>query len=190
MPLAIDWAGEDDAPAACGADRARLQKLVAEHFEPIWRSLARMGVPEADLSDCAQQVFVVASRRLAAIAVGSERSFLLGTAIRVAADAKRAQLRRREVPEDDAIDPPSLDPLPDEIAEQKRLRALLDGVLAAMPDDLRTVFVLFELEEMSTPEIAALLGIPLGTAASRLRRAREDFDRRVARLRAPKGGVR
>ena len=51
-----------------------------------------------------------------------------------------------------------------------------------MPDDLRVVFVLYELEEMSTPEIAALLEIPPGTAASRLRRAREAFDRLVARI--------
>ena len=108
----------------------------------------------------------------------------------MAADAKRTQQRRREVPEDEAIDPPSLDPQPDEVAEQRRLRAVLDTVLAAMPEDLRVVFVLFELEEMSTPEIAALLDIPPGTAASRLRRAREDFDRRVARLRASEGGLR
>jgi RNA polymerase sigma-70 factor (ECF subfamily) len=61
-----------------------------------------------------------------------------------------------------------------------------------MPEELRVVFVLFEIEEMSTPEIASLLAIPTGTAASRLRRAREEFDRRVARLNAasPRGGVR
>jgi RNA polymerase sigma-70 factor (ECF subfamily) len=191
MPLVIDWAREEDVPPAPSAvDGARLRAMVADHFELIWRSLARMGVRGAEVSDCAQQVFLVASRKLPSIAVGSERSFLLGTALRVAADAKRTQQRRREVPEDEALDPPSLDPLPDEVAEQRRLRAVLDTVLAAMPEDLRVVFVFFELEEMSTPEIAALLGIPAGTAASRLRRAREDFDRRVARLRAHEGGLR
>jgi RNA polymerase sigma-70 factor, ECF subfamily len=191
MTLAIDWAGEERAPATpSAADGVRLRGMVAEHFEVIWRSLARMGVREAEISDCAQQVFLVASRKLSSIVVGSERSFLLGTALRVAADAKRTQHRRREVPEDEALDPPSLDPLPDEVAEQRRLRAVLDTVLAAMPEDLRVVFVLFELEEMSTPEIAALLDIPAGTAASRLRRAREDFDRRITRLRASGGGLR
>lgn len=185
MFLAADWSDEDAAPAApTAADKARLAGLVAEHFELIWRTLARIRVPSADLADCVQQVFMVASRRLSSIAIGSERSFLLGTAIRVARDARRTLGRRREVPEDEAVEPLSLDPQPDELTDQKRLRALLDEVLAAMPEDLREVFVLFELEEMSTPEIATLLDIPTGTAASRLRRAREELDRRVARLTA------
>jgi RNA polymerase sigma-70 factor (ECF subfamily) len=183
MFLAVDWTDEDAAPAApTAADKARLKSIVAEHFELIWRTLARIRVPSADLADCVQQVFVVASRRLSSIAIGSERSFLIGTAIRVARDARRTLERRREVPEDEAVETLSLDPQPDELTDQKRLRALLDEVLAAMPDELREVFVLFELEEMSTPEIATLLEIPTGTAASRLRRAREEFDRRVARL--------
>ncbi len=76
---------------------------------------------------------MVASRRLSAIAIGGERSFLLGTAIRVARDARRTLERRREVPEDEGIEPLSLDPSSDELADQKRLRALLDEVLAAMP---------------------------------------------------------
>lgn len=186
MLLGVDWTDDEDAaPAASSAaDKARLAALVAEHFDLVWRSLARLSVPAAELPDCAQQVFVVASRRLASIAHGSERSFLLGTAIRVAADARRTLGRRREVPEEEAFESTSLDPQPDELADQKRLRALLDQVLLAMPEELRAVFVLFEIEEMSTPEIATLLEIPLGTAASRLRRAREEFDRRVARLNA------
>ena len=185
MFLAVDWTDEDSAPrASTAAEKARLAAMVAEHFELIWRSLARMSVPSAELADCVQQVFVVASRRLSSIAVGSERSFLLGTAIRVARDARRTLERRREVPEEEGAEPLSLDPQPDELADQKRLRALLDEVLAAMPEDLREVFVLFELEELSTPEIATLLDIPTGTAASRLRRAREEFDRRVTRLTA------
>jgi len=62
-------------------------------------------------------------------------------------------------------------------------------VLAQMPLELRTVFVLFELEEMTTPEIAELVGVPVGTAASRLRRAREEFQRLVARVQARARGV-
>jgi RNA polymerase sigma-70 factor (ECF subfamily) len=192
MPLAFDWADADDAPAAAGAgEKDRLAAMVGEHFDFIWRAVARMGLPGTEVADAVQQVFLVASRRLPSIAAGSERSFLLGTALRVASDVRRTLGRRREVSVDEGDDgeePRSLVPPPDELAHQKHLRVLLDGVLAAMPEDLRVVFVLFELEEMSTPEIAALLEIPVGTAASRLRRAREAFDRLVARI--PNGGRR
>jgi RNA polymerase sigma-70 factor, ECF subfamily len=53
-------------------------------------------------------------------------------------------------------------------------------VLDAMPIELRAVFVLFELEGMTSPEIAAISGLPPGTVASRLRRARERFRELVA----------
>lgn len=191
---AEDAEDEEERRASAEVDRFRLRALVDEHFDFIWRSLQRMGVPAMDLQDCVQQVFLVASRKLPSIAEGSERSFLIGTAIRVAADARRTVERRREIPEEDTAEPSCPGPQPDEIADQRRLRAMLDDVLAAMPEDLRVVFVLFELEEMPTQDIAALLKLPSGTVASRLRRAREEFDRRVARLKGAatfvKGGKR
>ena len=56
-------------------------------------------------------------------------------------------------------------------------------MLSSLPGDLRMVFVLFELEEMEIPEIAASLEIPIGTVGSRLRRAREKFSIAVKRVR-------
>lgn len=171
------------------AEQARLRAMVDAHFEAVWRALRRLGVSTTDMDDCAQQVFLVASRKLASIEAGRERGFLLGTATRVAADHRRARGRRPEVPDDGSIERVDPGPRPDEIADQAKLRRLLDGVLSEMPEDERAVFVMFELEELSTPEIAAALGIPEGTVASRLRRAREDFERRVARLNL-RGGKR
>jgi RNA polymerase sigma-70 factor (ECF subfamily) len=52
---------------------------------------------------------------------------------------------------------------------------MLDTFIASLDVDTRTVFVLTELEGFTTPEIAGMLDVPLGTAASRLRRAREKF---------------
>ena len=78
------------------------------------------------------------------------------------------------------------------LLDQKRLRQMLDRVLDALSDDLRVSFVLYELEGLSSPEIATLLRIPLGTVASRLRRGREAFELEVRRLKADlaaKGGV-
>ena len=79
------------------AHAARLRAMMDNHFETVWRSLRRLGVPEAGADDAAQQVFVVASRRLDEITVGGERGYLLGIALRVASDARRALARRREV---------------------------------------------------------------------------------------------
>jgi RNA polymerase sigma-70 factor (ECF subfamily) len=72
----------------------------------------------------------------------------------------------------------------DELSDQLRARALLDQVMADMPDDLREVFVLFEIEEISIQDIATTLEIPIGTVGSRLRRARQAFQQAVTRHRA------
>jgi RNA polymerase sigma-70 factor (ECF subfamily) len=170
-------------PAAARAADARLRGLVEGQYDFIWRSLRRLGVPDGDADDCAQQVFLVASRKLDDIVVGCERPFLFSTALRVASDARRTRSRRREVFED--IDEPrDSAPDPEQIADQKRARALLDEVLDSLPMELRAVFVLFELEELPSAEIAEVLALPIGTVASRLRRAREEFQRIIARMKA------
>ena len=176
-------AGPVPVPGPRLAD-ARLRGMVTTHYDFVWRSLRRLGVPEIDVDDCAQQVFWVAARKLADIQEESERAFLFSTAMRVASDARRSRTRRREVHEDDAAEAFDPGPDPEQIADQQRARAVLDQVLDALPMDLRAPFVLFELEELPTAEIAAMLGLPAGTVASRLRRAREEFQSIVARIKA------
>lgn len=165
-------------------EEARLRAMVSHHFDFIWRSLRRLGVPPTDVDDCAQQVFWVAARKLSRIDGSSERAFLFSTALRVASDARRSRSRRREVCDEELSPISDPGPSPDELADRHRARALLDSVLESMPMDLRAVFVLFELEEMGTQDIAELLDLPCGTVASRLRRAREEFHKVVARVRA------
>ena len=101
-----------------------------------------------------------------------------------AAHARRTQSRRREVPEEDDTIAAVVDeqPLPDELLEQKRRRALFYQILSTMEPDLQTIFVLFELEGMLTKDIAIALDLPIGTVASRLRRAREDFTEKATRV--------
>jgi RNA polymerase sigma-70 factor, ECF subfamily len=100
-----------------------------------------------------------------------------------------ARARGREVLDEDALEQAE-HPMsnPEELADQKRARQLLDEALDAMDLDLRAVFVLFELEELTAPEIAALLELPVGTVSSRLRRAREEFRAIVARIRRRRSG--
>jgi len=174
----------DEGWAGAAVDKARLRRIVDAHFDAVHVALRRLGVPPAELDDCAQQVFVVASRKLGAIEHGREKAFLMGTAVHVASRARRTQRRRREVPEGDEIAGGQVDARlgPEELVEQRRMRALLDEVLGAMPEDLRTVLVLFELEELTMQEIAVALDLPMGTVASKLRRARETFSKISARV--------
>jgi RNA polymerase sigma-70 factor, ECF subfamily len=164
---------------------ARMRAMVEAHFDVVWRSLRRLGVPDAGVDDAAQQVFLVVAGKMDSIHVAGERAYLLGVSVRVASDTRRALRRRREVlhPDSDGTDevePESGQCVPTEdLVDQKRARELLDEVLGSMPEDLREVFVLFEVEGVTIAEISSLLGIPMGTVSSRIRRARELFEKKV-----------
>ncbi len=160
----------------------RWRALVNDHVDFTWRSLRRLGVVEADLADAAQQVFLVLARKLDLVREGSERAFLFQTTFRVASESRRSRTRRREVPQDVLDSLPAEGPGPDDDLDARLRRAQLDRILDKMPIDLRAVFVLSEIEEVTMAQIAVLMGIPPGTVASRLRRAREQFSEHVARL--------
>jgi len=149
--------------------------FVRAEFVWVWRLLRRIGLSPADADDATQQVFLVAARRGGEVHGGSARAFLYGTALRVAANARRSLRRRREVPSEAAGERCAHDQHPDELLEQRRARVLLDALLAQMPLDLRRLLVLAEIEQLTVQQIADLEGVPLGTAASRLRRARSVF---------------
>jgi RNA polymerase sigma-70 factor (ECF subfamily) len=181
----VPQAGPVRADAEAGG--ARIRRMVRTHFDPLWRFLRRLGVLEMDLDDAMQEVIVVAASRLGDIAQTSERSFLFGTAFRVASEWRRRRGARREVSDDELAERVDPGPEPDALTDQARARAMLDQVLADMTSDLRAVFTLYEIEEMTMAEIAELFSLPPGTVASRLRRAREHFEQRVGRLSARTG---
>lgn len=162
----------------------RLSTMFHQHYDFVWRSVRRLGVPADAADDAAQEVFVVASRKLDAIENGKEKAFLFGAAIRVAADARRAVQRRRLSPVGVKAEPIDAMPALDELVDQKRAREILDDLVAQLPEDTRPIFVLFELEGMTMASIASCLDLPAGTVASRLRRARELFAEQVARFEA------
>lgn len=162
-----------------------LAEAARRDFQFIWRVLRRMGVrPDSAVDDAVQQVFVVAARRRSEIEPGRERAFLFKTAVFVASDARRAFARRRDRESPELLEALDGAPDPEQRAQTSQERALLDHVLDQMSLETREVFVLFELEGQSSAEIAALVGIPVGTVASRLRRARGEFQAAARRLRA------
>jgi RNA polymerase sigma-70 factor, ECF subfamily len=161
---------------------ARLRDLVIGQGDFVARSLRNLGVSGGELDDCVQKVFLAASRHLANIELGKERAFLFGCAQNIAAHFRRSLARKREVSDEALIEHESVAPLPDQLMEKKRERELLDRILESMDESLRSVFVLHAFEEMTMSEIAELLGVPAGTVASRLRRARTLFKETIVAL--------
>ncbi len=178
-------------PAAPSAE-ARPAELLHRHLRNVWRTLRRLGVPIQAVDDATQEVFVIAARKLGQVEPGNEQYFLYAIALRVAANARRAHATQQKF-FDMAAATTAVDGTPsaDALLDQKRLRAMLDTVLETLPEDQRTVFVLVELEGWSGPEIAELLQVPIGTVASRLRRAREIFHEQaeLVRSRQSSGGA-
>jgi RNA polymerase sigma-70 factor (ECF subfamily) len=158
------------------ADRqARLRSLVDDHHRLVARTLRKGGVPRSDLDDEVQRTFIIVSRRLDDLRLGAERSFLREVARNRASHARRSFARQREFPSDPLPERSEQRGTPEDMAGRRQMRALLDSAVASLSEGLRSVFLLYEVEEMDMPEIAAALGLPRGTVASRLRRAREQL---------------
>lgn len=158
----------------------RLETMYRAHHQVIWRTLRRLGFSPEAAADYTQQAYLIALERLDDVLVGSEKAFLFSTAIRLGRTAAR-KLRRMDLSDD--VDLGSDMGGGAQSADNRQVALqLLERVLAHMDVDLVTVFTLYEIEGMSSPEIAELLDIPLGTVASRLRRAREAFREKAARL--------
>ena len=161
-------------------DRARMERMFAAHHATVWRILRRRGLDPDAAADATQETFLIASQRLGDIQPGSERAFLISTALQTAYTLGRKTRRWQLENEMDLRRSLSRDP-----GEERADIQLCDLVLSKVDATLAEAFVLYEIEGLSTPEIAALLEIPPGTVASRLRRAREQFRDVVARVERP-----
>ncbi|OJY27858.1 MAG: hypothetical protein BGO98_42160 [Myxococcales bacterium 68-20] len=161
--------------------RERLSELVREKYSFVWRNLRRLGVSHAEVDDAVQEVFLTTGRRLPEIRPGAESAFLFRACEFVALRFRRRFARRREVGDDELVR--SVDPraTPEQRAVQSEAREALQQILDSMPDEYRSVFVLFEMEQLSTAEIATTLDLPPGTVSSRIFRARRFFERAVER---------
>jgi RNA polymerase sigma-70 factor (ECF subfamily) len=161
---------------------ARVTQMVIDHFDFVWRLLRRLGFESHEADDATQEVFLVALRRLQQIKAGCERTFLYGAALRTAHNARRSRLRRREVSEEQAPSTSTAGDMPDELAQRTRTIAVLDELLMSLPPEMARALILSEVMELEAKEIASLEQIPVGTVASRLRRAKKVFRRKLARF--------
>ena len=170
------------------AEAMLFEQVYAEEFRFVWRSLRRLGVREDDVSDAAQDVFLVVHRKLPEWQGRSKlTTWVYGICMRVASDRRKAAHVRREVVGSDVADRADGRANAGELLDRRGQFALLEMALDELPIDQRAVFTLFELEEMDGAQISEMLDIPIGTVWSRLRLAREAFraaiQRRTARMR-------
>ena len=173
-------------PRSTAAERARQFRLVYDaHVSFVWRNLRRLGVMDRDVEDKCQEVFVVAHRRWEEFADRGHgpRAWLFQIVLRVASDARRHR-RRHPVDPDGGIaqDRQSIEAPQAAAVARKQALDLLDRALASIDMGRRAVLVLHEIEQMTAPEIARTLELPLNTVYSRLRVARVELDAELARL--------
>lgn len=167
-------------------DRQRGFRMAYDaHVAFVWRNLRRLGVMDRDVEDKCQEVFVVAHRRWEEFVDRGHgpRAWLFQIVLRVASDARRHK-RRHPVDPDGGIaqDRQFVEaPQAKEVARKQALD-LLDRALASIDLGRRAVLVLHEIEQMTAPEIARTLELPLNTVYSRLRVARVELDAELARL--------
>jgi RNA polymerase sigma-70 factor (ECF subfamily) len=160
-----------------------LESVYRQHFKSVWRLLRRLGVPPAQLDDAAQDVFLVVQKKLDNLDPDAAlQSWVFAIAVRVASEYRRRAARGQAQVFDDTI--AGLGPSPARCSEVQESVRLLHAILAELDAKKRAVFVLAELEELSAPEIARVLGTNLNTVYSRLRAAKEQFDAALARRRA------
>jgi len=178
------------ADAGERSEVALFDRLYAEHFAFVYRTLFRLGVPSAAIDDAAQDTFLVVLRHLARFEGGtSERAWLFSITRRVAADHRRATARRRiRGPLDETRFAAEATP-PEDVMARKEAWAFVERFLSTLNDSRRFVFILGELEQLPVPEIAEALDLNINTAYAQLRAVRQAFHRAWKRAQLKKPGA-
>ncbi|HEX3772417.1 MAG TPA: sigma-70 family RNA polymerase sigma factor [Polyangiaceae bacterium] len=162
--------------------RAPFRKIFEDHVMQVTRTLRYLGIAEADLTDAAQEVFVVVDRRFGDFEGRSSlSSWIHGICLRVAMNYRKRMRRRRE---DVVAEPPESSVDADQHArlERHEERWLLTAVLDVLDDEHREIIVLHEIEKLPMREVAEVVGCALQTAYTRRRNAldkmRDELKRR------------
>lgn len=147
-------------------------EVFREHGAFVFRLLRRLGVPDADLDDLTQEVFIIVHRSLDRYEERNQmRSWLYRICVREASRLRRSRKPAATVDVDTLVEPGGSSP--EDAVRANEARADFDRLLEVLDEERRTVFVLYEVEELSMEEVAKVVGCPLATAYSRLRSARQ-----------------
>jgi RNA polymerase sigma-70 factor (ECF subfamily) len=158
--------------------------IYREYFNFVWSCAARLGVEPSALDDLVQEVFIVIHAKLHTLEnPDALRSWIYGVVRRTASSHRRAARTQAAAGIELGIEQEhrSRAPTPLEQTERSADLQLLANLLAELDESKREVFALVELDEFTVPEVAKMLEIPLNTAYSRLRLARQAFEAALAR---------
>jgi RNA polymerase sigma-70 factor (ECF subfamily) len=166
--------------------------IYEQYFEFVWASARRLGVHAAALDDVVQEIFMVIYSKIDTLRQPeSLRSWIYGVVRRTVSDHHRARKTRAASGAAHALESslhPTSPPTPLDLSEQSDQAKLLFTLLEGLDAPKREVFILVELEEMTVPEVAEALEIPLNTAYSRLRAGRLALEAALARRGRTEGG--
>jgi RNA polymerase sigma-70 factor (ECF subfamily) len=156
------------------ASESEFRSIVEAHAKTVRRRLRRLRVPDRDLLDMSQEVFLVVHRKLDG---GHDRnslsSLVNGVCVRVASCYHRSAYNRRRAKLDDRAfeTQPSVDSSPEDVLHERRQWMRLSGALHELDDHQRKIVILHDLDESAMSRVAEAVGCPLQTAYSRLRAA-------------------
>lgn len=168
-------------PGAAAEPAPTLRVLFDEQLPYVLRVLRYLGVAASDAEDVAQDVFVAVHRSLPTYeGRGSVQSWLYGICRRALSDHRKRAYRRREAPSD-SVEPPAQEPSQERDLAFRRALSRLDEILDGLDEDKRTVFILYEVEQLTMKEITDAIGCPLQTGYTRLRAARAHVESRTRR---------
>ncbi len=172
-------------------DYRGFDQLYARWFRDVVRWLYALGVPDGELEDVAQEVFIVAQRKLKGLEISNPQGWLYRIASRTASDQRRRSWFKHLFSKRSAVALEQLrhgDRGPAELLERREEQRILHRLVSQLSSKHRATFVLFEIEGYSGDEIAAMQQIPVATVWTRLHYARRDFFALVAKQLEKGGG--
>jgi len=159
---------------------AQVEEIFRAHADFVWRALRRQGVPNADIEDAVQEVFLVVYRKVGDyVEQGALRAWLF-TISRQVANHHRRSYARRERKQQALIDAPIAEPEKMDGPERAEAVGVVNDFLAELGEEQAMVFYLVEIEGLTAPEVATSLGVNLNTVYGRLRLARKRFEDMLA----------
>jgi RNA polymerase sigma factor (sigma-70 family) len=158
--------------------RARFETQVLPHLDAAYRFARWLSATPGDADDVVQEAVLRAYRAFDALRGSDVKAWLMAIVRNCHSTALKQRQRRGFVPlpeEDDAQDSYAMTattPNPEEDSIRRDEQRTLDRLIAALPEEHRTVLMLREIEEMDYRQIAQVTNVPIGTVMSRLARSR------------------